>query len=119
MGRKEDCVVDGHLDARAAHDQVAAYAGLLRTRKRQALIGIIALATCTVVSFAVLGSMALTLMDKAMTRLNTLVAIVVLVFPYLGLVQQAAEYRRLGGLLELIDVLERAERMDAMSSRDQ
>ena len=98
--------MDGQLDARVAHDQIAAFAGLLRTRKRQALIGIIALAICTVVSFAVLGGIALTLMDKAMTQLNTLVTIVVLVFPYVGLAQQATEYRRLSGLLELISVFE-------------
>jgi hypothetical protein len=42
-----------------------------------------------------------------MTRLSTLVVIAVFTFPYVGLVGQALEYRRLNEMLALLKVLER------------
>ena len=99
-------------------NRIAAYASLLRTRKKWALVGSVAFVIVVVISSVALLGMAWTLGDKAMTRLSTLTVVMAFVFPYVGMVNQAAEYRRLKGLLELLDVLERAASKGASENQD-
>ena len=100
--------MDSHPETQVANSEIAAYAGLLRIRKKWALIGIVAFGIVFVICSAVLLGMAWTLGDKAVTRLTTLTVVMVFVFPFVWGVHYVAEYRRLNGLLELLDVLQRA-----------
>ena len=51
-----------------------------------------------------------------MTRLDTLIVIIVFVFAYVGLVNQAIAYRRWNDMLALLQVLERAAKEGAPES---
>ena len=110
--------MDGYSENKAATSRIGQYAGLLRIRKKWALIGMVAFGICTVVCFAVLFGMAWTLRDKAVTRLSMLSVLMPFVFPYVWLVNQVAEYRRLKDVLELLDVLQRAASESAPENRD-
>ena len=104
------------LNAQAATGEIAAYTARLGVRKKWALIGIVAFTILTVLSFAFLLGTSWTLRDRAVTRLDALIVIIVFVFPYVGLVNQAMAYRGLNDMLALLQVLERAAKEGAPES---
>ena len=110
--------MEGHPEIKAVNSRIEQYASLLRIRKKWASIGFVAFLIVFVISTAVLFSMAWTLRDKAVTWLTMLVVPMSFVFPYVWLVNWAAEQRRLKGVLELLDVLQRAAGESAPEDRD-
>ena len=108
--------MDGHLDARTANDQVAAYTGLLRIRKRSAWRGIVVAGILAVVSLVAAIVLIWAFRDRTITSTTVLLVAVFVVYPPVHLAIAGAEYRRLSGLLELVEVFERAARMDPVQS---
>jgi hypothetical protein len=90
-----------------AERPIEQYAGLLRTRKRWAKIGIVALGICALIlliaAFGLLWARRL----KPVTGTTVVLVLALCVYPLLGLVSQLVAYRRACDLLELLDVLER------------
>ena len=111
--------MDGHPDTGSMNDDVTAYANLLCIRKKSALRGIVVAGVFAVVSLAAAIAYVWAFRDRTLTSTNVFPLVLFFVYPPVHLAIQGAEYRRLSGLLELIEVLERTARMDPMQSQDQ
>ena len=110
--------MDDHPQTQATNSEIAAYATLIRIRKKWALRNIIAVGIVSVVSFSAVIGLTWAFRDRAISSTTTLVVAQLVVFPYVGLVNLVAEYRRLNGILELLDVLERATSKGEPEDRD-
>ena len=99
--------MEKHPEIKAADGPIAQYASLLRIRKRWATIGIVALGIVALVSLVAGVGLLWTMRDKPLSSTSVLLEIVLCANPLVVLASQTGEYRRLSGLLELLDVLER------------
>lgn len=100
--------------SKVANSEIAEYVSLLHIRKKWSLIGMVALGIGSVVSLAAAVSLMWALRDKTITSTTMLVVAVLCIYPSIGLVNQVVEYRRLKGVLELLDVLQRAASKDTL-----
>ena len=109
--------MDSHPETKVA-SSIDQYAGLLGIRKKWALRGIVAVGIVSVVSLVAAGAFVLALRDRAITATTALVVAILCIYPPIQLTIQVVEYRRLNGMLELLDVLERAASEGALESRE-
>jgi hypothetical protein len=109
--------MDGYPENKAANSRIEQYASLLRIRKKWSLIYTVVAGICSVVSLAAVIGLTWAFRDRAIT-FTTMLVVIVCIFPYIGLVNQVAEHRRLNGVLELLDVLERAAGKGTSENQD-
>jgi hypothetical protein len=110
--------MEGHPEIKAINSRIEQYASLLRIRKKSALWGIVAGGGFSVVSLAAAIGLMWAFRDRTTTYATMFIMSIFLVYPPLQLMIQGAEYRRLNGVLELLDVLQRATSESAPEDRD-